>query len=75
MVLVEQDDSVLATEYKTPPLWGILFSAPYLHDGSASSLEDAILQGHFREATDSREAFEALTTEGKAQLMAFLAEI
>jgi CxxC motif-containing protein (DUF1111 family) len=30
-------------EFRTPPLWGVADSAPYLHDGSAKTLRDAIL--------------------------------
>ena len=29
-------------EWKTPPLWGVADSAPYLHDGRAQTLEQAI---------------------------------
>ena len=75
MASVEQDAGVLATEYKTPPLWGVSLTAPYLHDGSASSLEASILDGHFREASDSREAFTALSSEDQTRLLAFLAAL
>jgi len=33
-------------EWKTPPLWGVADSAPYMHDGSASTLEAAISAHH-----------------------------
>lgn len=33
-------------EWKTPPLWGVADTAPYLHDGSAETLEDAIDAHH-----------------------------
>lgn len=72
MSLVEQDAGVLATEFKTPPLWGIAHSAPYLHDGSASGLEESILQGHFREGENSRQAYEQLSAEDKARVLVFL---
>src|SRR5262249_55557791 len=29
-------------EWKTPPLWGLADSAPYLHDGRAATIEEAI---------------------------------
>src|SRR5262249_6498687 len=32
----------LSDEWRTPPLWGVADSAPYLHDGRANTLEDAI---------------------------------
>src|SRR5205085_9100081 len=31
-------------EWRTPPLWGVADSAPYFHDGSSPSLQDAILR-------------------------------
>ena len=31
-------------EWKTPTLWGVADSAPYLHDGSAATLREAILR-------------------------------
>jgi len=32
----------LPAEWRTPPLWGVARSAPYLHDGRAPTLEEAI---------------------------------
>ena len=29
-------------EWRTPPLWGVADSAPYMHDGRANTLSDAI---------------------------------
>ena len=52
--LVDQEEGVLPTEYRTPPLWGVTHTAPYLHDGSASDLEEAIIKGHFGEAEAAR---------------------
>jgi CxxC motif-containing protein (DUF1111 family) len=42
-----------------------------LHDGSAATIEAAILR-HRVEAEDSRTLFEALTTEEREALLAFL---
>lgn len=58
-------------EYRTPPLWGLLASAPYLHHGEADTLEDAIA-GHAGEATASRAAFSAATPQERADVIAFL---
>jgi CxxC motif-containing protein (DUF1111 family) len=33
----------VASEWKTPPLWGVADSAPYLHDGRAKTLDAAII--------------------------------
>ena len=70
--LVEQDEGVLATEFRTPPLWGLVNTAPYLHDGSAATVQDAIMLGHFKEAQDSKEEFELLSSTEKQQVIAFL---
>ncbi len=72
MVLVEQDPGVLPTEYRTSPLWGLSDTGPWLHDGTASTLEESIVRGHFGEASASRMAFEALPEADRADLLAFL---
>ena len=58
-------------EIRTPPLWGVKFRAPFLHDGRAATLLDAILM-HGGEAEDSRLDFESLSPEEQDQLIAFL---
>ena len=70
-VLVEQDPGVSATEYRTPPLWGVLHTAPYLHDGSAPTLEAAIL-GHAGEATATTERYRQLSIEQQTALLSYL---
>jgi CxxC motif-containing protein (DUF1111 family) len=58
-------------EMRTAPLWGLRASAPYLHDGSAATVTDAIL-AHDGEAARARDAFSRLTPERRADLLAFL---
>ena len=41
--VVDQETGVLPSEFRTAPLWGIVDTAPYMHDGSAETLFDAIL--------------------------------
>jgi CxxC motif-containing protein (DUF1111 family) len=60
--------------YRTPPLWGIRATAPYLHDGRASSLRAAILQ-HEGEANAVRQAFQALPVAERDALIAFLDDL
>lgn len=60
--------------YRTPPLWGIRHTAPYLHDGRASTLRKAIL-AHDGEARGVRLAFEALGTHEQLALVAFLNDL
>lgn len=58
-------------EMKTPPLWGVRASAPYLHDGRATTLDDAIRQ-HDGEARAVRQRYEGLTAAQRRQLLDFL---
>ena len=59
------------SEFRTAPLWGVRHSAPYMHDGSADTIEDAIL-AHGGEATGVRNAFQALPFADKTALIRFL---
>ena len=69
--LVEQDNSVLATEFRTPPLWGAAKTPPYMHDGSAATLEEAILL-HDGESIQVRQNYTSLTDEEKNNILMFL---
>lgn len=60
--------------YRTPPLWGIRDTAPYLHDGRATGLRAAILL-HDGEARGVRKAFEALPLTERSALLAFLNDL
>ena len=63
--------SASSQEWRTPPLWGIRDSGPYLHDGRATTLEQAIAI-HGGEGEESAQAFAALEPKEKAMLMTFL---
>ncbi|MSR60864.1 MAG: hypothetical protein EXS08_00260 [Planctomycetes bacterium] len=63
-----------AGSYRTPPLWGIRTSAPYLHDGRASTLRAAIAL-HAGEAHAVRKAFEARPLVERDALLAFLRDL
>jgi hypothetical protein len=58
-------------QYLTPPLWGVAATAPYLHDGRASTLSDAIAQ-HDGEGAAARDAFLALSQSDQNKLVEFL---
>lgn len=60
-----------ASVWITKELWGVGSTAPYLHDGRASTLTEAIL-AHGGEAQSSRNAFAALDTDDQKDLVAFL---
>lgn len=61
----------LTHEWRTPPLWGVADSPPYLHDGRAETLEEAI-QGHDGEARASADRYRDLTEADRSSLLAFL---
>lgn len=59
-------------DWKTPPLWGVADSAPYMHDGSAPTLEDAI-NAHGGDATHIRERFQkGIKQDDRDALITFL---
>lgn len=62
------------SEWKTPPLWGVADSAPYMHDGSAPTLLAAI-KHHRGDAKRVTEKFEGLNPADKAALMSFLGSL
>jgi CxxC motif-containing protein (DUF1111 family) len=63
-----------AREWRTPPLWGLRDSAPYLHDGRARTMRDAIAL-HGGEAEKTRERFQKLSRYDAAALVRFLATL
>ena len=60
--------------YRTPPLWGIKDTAPYMHDGRAYDLVQAIKQ-HSGEARFSAVGYEALSDQEQQALIAFLEDL
>jgi CxxC motif-containing protein (DUF1111 family) len=80
------DDAVVligADEYLTTELWGVGNTGPYLHDGRAAGLREAILwhgeddppaEGDLgrSEAQGSRDAFVALSPDDQEALLTFL---
>jgi CxxC motif-containing protein (DUF1111 family) len=58
-------------EWRTPPLWGVADSAPYMHDGSAYSLEEAI-RAHRGTSRPAATRFSKLSDQDRAALLAFL---
>jgi CxxC motif-containing protein (DUF1111 family) len=64
-------DGTLAEEWRTPPLWGVADSGPYLHDGRAATLEDAI-RLHGGQGARAAQNFGQLRGSEQLQLIAFL---
>ncbi|HZW33117.1 MAG TPA: di-heme oxidoredictase family protein [Isosphaeraceae bacterium] len=58
-------------EWRTPPLWGLRDSAPYLHDGRAQTLDEAIAL-HGGEASAAARRYRQLPPRDQAQLQMFL---
>lgn len=63
-----------AREMRTPPLWGLRASAPYLHDGRAPSV-DAAIRAHDGEAATSRDRYLKLNKTQRQQILDFLKSI
>jgi hypothetical protein len=58
----------------TRPLWGVGSTDPYLHDGRATTLDEAI-RAHGAEAAGTRDAYLALTDKERAEVVAFLNDL
>jgi CxxC motif-containing protein (DUF1111 family) len=65
------DDGPSPSEWRTPPLWGVADSAPYLHDGRAATLEEAILL-HSGQGQRAARRFASLNRNEQAELIGFL---
>lgn len=59
------------SEFRTEPLMGVRLMARFLHDGRATTLEQAI-ELHNGEAARVRDRFRALSAEDRAAVVAFL---
>lgn len=69
--LAENTGDALDTFFQTARLWGVADTAPYLHDGRATTLTEAILW-HGGEAQSARDVFQALSDQERRQLLDFL---
>jgi CxxC motif-containing protein (DUF1111 family) len=67
-------NSAAPEEWRTPPLWGVRDSAPYLHDGRAATIEQAIAL-HDGEAKRSMRRFFQLSADERTQLLAFIGSL
>lgn len=61
-------------EFRTPPLWGVADSAPYLHDGRAATLEQAITM-HGGQAATTVTRYKQLREGQRKQLLTFLGSL
>jgi CxxC motif-containing protein (DUF1111 family) len=58
-------------EWRTPPLWGLRDCAPYLHDGRADTVADAVTL-HGGEGLTASQAFRRLSPRERQQVELFL---
>ena len=63
--------SARPNELRTPSLWGLRVRRPLLHDGSASTAEEAVAR-HHGEAEGVRRRFDQLSAAQRSALIAFL---
>jgi CxxC motif-containing protein (DUF1111 family) len=57
-------------EFRTAPLWGLRSLSTYLHDGRASTVSEAI-QAHDGQGKRARDAYDALSTGDRNDLLRF----
>jgi CxxC motif-containing protein (DUF1111 family) len=60
--------------WRTPPLWGAADSAPYMHDGRAATLDEAI-RLHGGEGTASAAKYRGLDEGDREELLKFLSAL
>ena len=65
------DAPMLSREWRTPPLWGFRDTAPYLHDGRARNLEEAVALHHGQGAA-SASRFRSMSDLGRSKVKTFL---
>jgi CxxC motif-containing protein (DUF1111 family) len=61
-------------EMRTAPLWGLRARSPFLHDGRASTIDEAI-RLHDGEANAARNRYIQLTPQQQQEIVAFLNSI
>ncbi len=65
------EGNVGASVFMTENLWGVGSTPPYLHDGRASTLTEAIMY-HGGDAEDSKDLFASASTADQEDVIAFL---
>jgi len=63
--------SIPPTVFLTRPLWGLAFTSPYVHDGRAPTVPDAI-ELHGGEAAPARDRWRSLAREDRVAIVIFL---
>jgi hypothetical protein len=69
--VVQGQPGIGRSVFLTRPLWGVAETAPYLHDGRAATLHEAIA-AHGGEAATQRSSYQALEDAQRADIHIFL---
>ena len=72
--LAETTGGALDRFFVTPRLWGVADTAPYMHDGRALTLRDAIV-AHDGDALFAAQAFEALSSTDQTSVLNLLGRL
>jgi len=67
-------NAALPSEIRTPPLWGLGRASLLLHDGSASSIDGAIV-AHAGQASEAQRSYAALSETERRELLEFLSSL
>ncbi len=59
------------SEFRTQPLWGVSSTGPYLYDGRAGTLDEAVAL-HGGEASESRDLYLSVSSDEQLALISFL---
>lgn len=72
-----QEGDASGRQWRTAPLIGLRFFSGFMHDGRAKSVQEAILAhaSEGSEASQSVQAFEALTPEDRSALVGFVSQL
>lgn len=68
---IHMEPTLFTQEWRTPPLWGVHDSAPYMHDGRAETLLEAITM-HGGESKGTRDRFLTLPLQDRQAVIEFL---
>jgi CxxC motif-containing protein (DUF1111 family) len=68
------DYQAAQNKIRTAPLWGVRFRNRLMHDGTSSTLRDAVLR-HSGEASDANRRFERLSQSDQEAVLAFLSSL
>jgi hypothetical protein len=70
----DDPDGIGRDVFLTRPLWGLAESAPYLHDGRAATITEAVFH-HGGEAQGPRDLYLALSPDDQANVQLFLTSL